>query len=85
MEETNQENSPRADKTLRIVLLTQWYDPEPTLKGIQIAHKLTARGFDVEVVTRYPNYPGGSIYEGYRFRPHQREVADGIRVSRVFL
>jgi colanic acid biosynthesis glycosyl transferase WcaI len=67
---------------LRILLLTQWFQPEPTFKGLAFAKALQARGHEVEVLTGFPNYPGGKVYDGYRVRTMQREVMDGIRVTR---
>jgi glycosyltransferase involved in cell wall biosynthesis len=68
---------------LRILLLTQWCDPEPTLKGLVFAKELARRGHDVEILTGFPNYPGGKLYDGYRLKPYQREDIDGIVVHRV--
>lgn len=68
----------------RIIYLSQLFDPEPTFKGQDFIAGLTGRGFDVEVVTGFPNYPGGKIYEGYRIRPMQRErlgTADVVRLA----
>jgi colanic acid biosynthesis glycosyl transferase WcaI len=67
----------------RLLLLTQWFDPEPTFKGLLFARELARRGFEVEVVTGFPNYPGGKVYPGYRIRWIQRETIDGVRVTRV--
>ena len=64
-------------------MLTQWFDPEPTFKGIAFAKELVRLGHTVEVLTGFPNYPGGKIYDGYRVRALQREVIDGIPVLRV--
>ena len=69
----------------RILLLTQWFDPEPTFKGMVFARELVRQGFDVEVLTGFPNYPGGKVYNGYRIKPIQREVIDGVRITRVAL
>ncbi|WP_313047772.1 glycosyltransferase family 4 protein [Pseudomonas soli] len=69
--------------TVRVLLLTQWFDPEPTFKGLVFARELVARGFDVEVLTGFPNYPGGKLYPGYRMRLIQREVIDGVKVTRL--
>ncbi|MGN5352846.1 glycosyltransferase family 4 protein [Ralstonia sp. L16] len=66
-----------------VLLLTQWFDPEPTFKGMVFARELVRQGFDVEVLTGFPNYPGGRIYPGYRMRWLQRETIDGVRVTRV--
>jgi colanic acid biosynthesis glycosyl transferase WcaI len=68
---------------MRVLLLSQWFEPEPTFKGLAFARALAARGHDVEVLTGFPNYPGGNLYPGYRVRPWQRETMRGIRVTRV--
>ncbi|ABQ25892.1 glycosyl transferase, group 1 [Geotalea uraniireducens Rf4] len=68
---------------MRILMLTQWFDPEPTFKGLPFAKELAKRGHQVEVLTGFPNYPGGEVYDGYRIRPMQRETMDGISVLRV--
>lgn len=70
---------------IRVLLLTQWFDPEPTFKGIVFARELAKRGFEVEVITGFPNYPGGRVYPGYRLRAIQREEIDGVYVTRVAL
>ncbi|KPG92507.1 glycosyltransferase [Pseudomonas sp. RIT-PI-q] len=68
---------------IRVLLLTQWFDPEPTFKGLVFARELVAQGFEVEVVTGFPNYPGGKVYAGYKIRPLQREVIDGVKITRL--
>lgn len=70
-------------KRPRILMITQWFDPEPTFKGLLFAKELKRHGYEVDVVTGFPNYPGGKLYKGYRIRPFQREVIDDIRVLRV--
>jgi colanic acid biosynthesis glycosyl transferase WcaI len=67
----------------KVILLTQWFDPEPTFKGLVFAKELVRLGFDVEVITGFPNYPGGKIYPGYRIKLVQREVINGVRVTRL--
>lgn len=69
--------------TTRVLLLTQWFDPEPTFKGLVFARELVRQGFEVEVLTGFPNYPGGKIYPGYKLKLLQREEVDGVRVTRV--
>ncbi|MDE1908596.1 MAG: glycosyltransferase family 4 protein [Pseudomonas sp.] len=68
---------------VRVLLLTQWFDPEPTFKGLLFARELVKLGIQVEVVTGFPNYPGGGIYPGYKLRMLQKEVIDGVLVTRV--
>ncbi|WP_454732097.1 MULTISPECIES: glycosyltransferase family 4 protein [Cupriavidus] len=68
---------------IRVLLLTQWFDPEPTFKGMVFARELVRQGFEVEVLTGFPNYPGGKVYPGYRIKLLQREVIDGVQITRV--
>ena len=68
---------------MRVVLLTQWFDPEPTFKGLTFARELVRQGFEVEVVTGFPNYPGGKVYPGYRIKLIRHEEIDGVRITRL--
>lgn len=68
---------------MKILLLTEWFQPEPAFKGLPFARELAAAGHKVQVLTGFPNYPGGKLYPGYRVRLWQREVMDGIEVIRV--
>lgn len=70
---------------MRVLLLTQFFDPEPTLKGMTLARALQRSGHEVEVLTGFPNYPQGRIYDGYRLRAWHRETVDGVRINRVWL
>lgn len=70
---------------MRIGFITQWYDPEQgsALVPGALARGLFSRGFGVEVVTGFPNFPHGTIYPGFQQRPLSREVRDGITIHRV--
>jgi colanic acid biosynthesis glycosyl transferase WcaI len=69
---------------VNILLLTQLFQPEPAhIRGLSFAKELASRGHHVEVLTGFPNYPSGRLYDGYRMRPWAREYLDGIRVTRV--
>lgn len=70
---------------MRILIISQWFQPEPAFKGLEFAKSLRALGHDVEVLTGFPNYPGGKVYPEYRLRLFQREVMDGIPVTRGYL
>jgi colanic acid biosynthesis glycosyl transferase WcaI len=70
---------------MRIVILSQFFDPEPMPRGLSLAHGLIAAGHEVEVITGFPNYPGGKIYPGYRVRPIHRETIEGVRITRLAL
>lgn len=68
---------------MRILYLTQWFDPEPAFKGASFARALADAGHDVQVVTGFPNYPGGKLYRGYRVRPFARETIESVSVHRL--
>ena len=68
---------------MKILLLTQWFEPEPTFKGLLFAQALKEQGHDVEVLTGFPNYPGGKVYEGYKISVYQKEVINGITIHRA--
>ena len=73
-------------RTIRIGLLTQWFAPEPggALVPSVLASGLSSRGHDVRVLTGFPNYPRGRVYQGYeqRWRAVER-LSDGVEVRRV--
>lgn len=68
---------------MRLLTLSQWYDPEPNFKGLALATALQAKEHTVTAVTGFPNYPSGKIYPGYRLRWRQWETMNGVRVLRV--
>jgi colanic acid biosynthesis glycosyl transferase WcaI len=68
---------------IRVLLITQWFDPEPTFKGMVFARELVRQGFEVEVLTGFPNYPGGKVYPGYKISMLHRKLVDGVWLTRV--
>ncbi len=69
--------------THRILILTQWCEPEPSFKGVGFAKELIKQGFEVEILTGFPNYPGGRLYPGYAVKLLQREIVEGVHITRV--
>lgn len=69
---------------MNILMLTQLFQPEPNhLKGLVFAKEMVRLGHSVEVLTGFPNYPGGRIYTGYRQSWRMREQLDSVPVIRV--
>lgn len=69
---------------MRILFIAHYFQPEPNFfVGLPFARELARRGHDVQVLTGFPNYPGGKIYDGYRVRFFQQEIMEGIPVMRV--
>jgi len=70
---------------MRILFLSQWFQPEPFFKGLSFVKALKTRGHEVEVLTGFPNYPEGELYPDYSIRPWKTELMDGIPIHRVAL
>lgn len=68
---------------MRILFVSQLFDPENSIKGLEFARRLQVLGHDVEVVTTFPSYPGGKVFQGYSQSWKQVDVVDGIRVVRL--
>jgi colanic acid biosynthesis glycosyl transferase WcaI len=72
----------------RLTIVSQWYPPEQAPFGRmmhELATRLAAAGWDVTVVTAFPNHPSGIVHEGYRKKWVQEERQAGVRVLRVWL
>lgn len=67
---------------MRVLFLSQWYTPEPTFIGPTLVQGLSHLGYEIEVITGFPNYPDGVLYPGYKLKLVQREVINGISVVR---
>jgi glycosyltransferase involved in cell wall biosynthesis len=69
-----------------LCILTQYYPPEmgaPQARLSELAERLIALGWSVEVLTALPNYPTGKIFPGYDPRKPVVEQLGRVRVVRV--
>ena len=71
------------DDKKKILVICQYYKPEP-FRISDICEEMVCRGHEVQVVTGYPNYPEGVLYEGYGKGKHIDEVINGVKVHRCF-
>lgn len=72
---------------MKFGILSQWFDPEPgggTLCGT-LARELSRRGHDVTIVTGFPNYPQGVVYQGFKLSAYQDSKYFDAKVRRVAL
>lgn len=67
----------------KILVICQYYKPEP-FRISDICEEMVRRGHEVQVVTGYPNYPEGILYEGYGKGKHIDEVINGVKVHRCY-
>jgi len=73
---------------MRVLILTQYYPPEsgaPQNRLSDLARRLVRQGHQVTVLTGFPNYPAGRIFDSYRGRMRMAEMRDGARVIRTWV
>jgi len=78
----------REEFAVRILLLSQNYPPEASSaaqKVSEMAEFLSSRGHAVTVLTAFPNYPTGVVFDGYRRKLRQVEQIGTIKVVRSWL
>ena len=68
---------------MKILLIKQLFNPEPTAKSLDFVKELISRGHEVEVLTGFPSYPLGKIYDGYKQKLYKRETIEGVNLIRV--
>lgn len=67
---------------MKLLVVSQYFYPE-NFRINTLCRELVNRGHDVTVLTAYPQYPGGVIYEGYGFDlPYEKEW-HGVKIQRV--
>src|SRR5215471_4150581 len=73
---------------MHVLLLTQYFAPETVGAGIwihELAQDLRALGNEVTVLTAFPNYPSGKVFDEYKGRIYSHETLDGIVVVRSWI
>ena len=69
-----------------ILFLSDNFPPEsnaPANRTYEHAREWVNLGHSVTVITCAPNFPNGTVYEGYKNSWYQTETMDGIKVVRV--
>jgi glycosyltransferase involved in cell wall biosynthesis len=72
---------------MRILFLTDNFPPEtnaPSTRTYEHCLKWINMGYQVTVITCFPNFPKGKVFEGYTNKLYQKENIDGITVIRVW-
>ena len=72
---------------MRILFLTDNFPPEvnaPATRTYEHCQEWVKLGAEVTVITCFPNFPQGKVYNGYRNALYRKETIDGIRVIRVW-
>ncbi|WP_423128036.1 glycosyltransferase family 4 protein [Gaoshiqia sp. Z1-71] len=72
---------------MKILFLTDNFPPEvnaPATRTYEHCKEWVKLGAEVTVITCFPNFPQGKVYEGYKNQLKKVEWIDGIKVIRVW-
>ncbi len=72
---------------MRILFLTDNFPPEsnaPATRTYEHCKEWVKLGAEVTVITCFPNFPTGKVFDGYKNKWKSTEFIDGIRVIRVW-
>jgi colanic acid biosynthesis glycosyl transferase WcaI len=67
---------------MRLLVVSQYFWPE-NFRINDLVAELVRRGHQVTVLTGYPNYPDGKIFQDFREAPHRYSHYEGAQVIRV--
>lgn len=77
----------RYRNNMTILFLTDNFPPEfnaPASRTFEHCREWVKAGHKVTVITCFPNFPMGKVYEGYKNKLYSKETMDGINVIRVW-
>ncbi|MGM0377874.1 MAG: glycosyltransferase WbuB, partial [Bacteroidota bacterium] len=72
---------------MKILFLTDNFPPEvnaPASRTYEHCKEWIKLGAEITVITCFPNFPQGKVYEGYKNQWKKVEEIDGIKVIRVW-
>lgn len=72
---------------MRILFLSDNFPPEynaPATRTFEHCKEWVNLGAEVTIITCFPNFPKGKVFEGYKNKLYQRETVSGINVIRVW-
>ncbi len=70
-----------------IVFISQWFPPEHAPMGhmiYELAQRFRDHGWDVTIITGFPNHPTGIVFSGYKKKILQQENIEGIAFGAFF-
>lgn len=71
-----------SEQKLKVLIVSQYFWPE-NMRINDLAEGLVQRGHEVTVLTGWPNYPEGHVFEEYRRSPEQYAEYRGAEIVRV--
>ena len=72
---------------MKILFITDNFYPErnaPAKRTYEHAIEWLKLNNEVTIITGVPNFPKGKVFSGYKNKFFQKEILDGINISRVW-
>lgn len=72
---------------MKILIISDHFPPEvcaPAARNFDHARQWVKEGHEVTIVTCFPNFPIGKVYEGYKNKLIQKDKIEGINVIRIW-
>lgn len=72
---------------MNILFITDNFPPEvnaPATRTFEHCEEWIKQGANITIITCFPNFPHGKVYDGYKNKLYQKEMIDGIEVIRVW-
>jgi len=72
---------------MKILFITDNFPPEfnaPAARVYEHVREWVKKGVEVTVITCFPNFPFGKVFDGYKNKLYQVENIDGIKIIRVW-
>lgn len=67
---------------MRLLVVTQYFWPE-NFRINDLVAEFSRKGHDITILTGWPNYPDGKVFDAYRQNPAHYASFEGARVVRV--
>ncbi len=71
-----------SEQKLKVLIVSQYFWPE-NMRVNDLVEGLVQRGHEVTVLTGWPNYPEGRVFEDYRCSPEKYANYQGAKIVRV--
>ena len=72
---------------MKILFITDNFPPEtnaPATRTYQHCKNWLKKGMDINVITCFPNFPNGIVYEGFKNKIIEQTLVENIKLTRVW-
>ena len=67
---------------MKVLIVSQYFWPE-YFRVNDLVYELKKKDVEIEILTSYPNYPGGKVFEEFKKNPKKYSNFQGCKIYRV--